>query len=443
MRLQTKQNSQTRSEGSALLLTLGSGVVITLALATCLTLVANQNQSIAKSQTWNVSMPVLEAGIEEAMTQIQFTGFASAAGLAAGGFSATQLDANQVVLAPGALSGTWVSPRVKPHSSFTRLVASWNADTPADSRVRIEAQATTSAGETSGWYTLGIWAADDHAVQRRSVNGQSDTLGGVDTDTLRSRSNPFESYVLRVGLERASAESPSPGLRMAGASVSDFTYSDSLATSAPTGGDAVELAVPPLSQEIHARQYPQWGGGGEAWCSPTSTEMVVEFFGRGPSPDDLAWVDPNYPDPSVDFAARSTYDAAYRGTGNWPFNAAYAVRYGLDAFITQLRSLSEAEQFVRAGIPLVASIASKPGELQGFLFATGTNGHLVVIAGFDADGNPIVNDPAAWSNANVRRVYDRAQFERVWLRGSGGTVYVIHPSEVPLPLPPADASPNW
>src|SRR5205085_5411567 len=56
-------------------------------------------------------------------TQIQFTGFASAAGLAAGGFSATQLDANQVVLAPGALSGTWVSPRVKPHSSFTRLVA--------------------------------------------------------------------------------------------------------------------------------------------------------------------------------------------------------------------------------------------------------------------------------------------------------------------------------
>ena len=29
-------------------------------------------------------------------------------------------------------------------------------------------------------------------------------------------------------------------------------------------------------------------------------------------------------DPSVDFAARSTYDTAYRGTGNWPFNTAFA-----------------------------------------------------------------------------------------------------------------------
>jgi hypothetical protein len=171
--------------------------------------------------------------------------------------------------------------------------------------------------------------------------------------------------------------------------------------------------------------------------------MVIEYWSKGPTPDDLAWVDPSYADPSVDFAARSTYDAAYRGTGNWPFNTAYAARFGLFAFVTQLRSLAEAERFIRAGIPLVASIASGPGELDGFLFSGGTNGHLVVIVGFDATGRPIVNDPAAWSNATVRRSYDRAQFERVWLRGSSGTVYVIHPPEVPLPPPPEDATPNW
>ena len=110
---------------------------------------------------------------------------------------------------------------------------------------------------------------------------------------------------------------------------------------------------------------------------------------------------------------------------------------------TQLRSLAEVERFVRAGIPLVASIATRPAELDGFLFAGGTNGHLVVIVGFDAAGNPIVNDPAAWSNAGVRRVYDRAQFEHVWLRGSAGTVYVIHPPEVPLPPTPTGATANW
>ncbi|MDQ6672552.1 MAG: peptidase C39 family protein, partial [Chloroflexota bacterium] len=232
-------------------------------------------------------------------------------------------------------------------------------------------------------------------------------------------------------------------VRMLGAAVSDSTNGPGSQASIPLSSEPVELPVPGLSQEIHAHQYPQWGGGGEAWCSPTSTQMVVAFWGHAPGADDLAWVDPAYADPSVDFAARSSYDAAYKGTGNWPFNAAYAGRFGLDAFVTQLRSLAEAERFIRAGIPLVASIATRPAELDGFLFAAGTNGHLVVIVGFDASGNPIVNDPAAWSNDSVRRVYDRAQFERVWLRGSSGTVYVIHPASVPLPPVASDATPNW
>ena len=282
---------------------------------------------------------------------IQFTRFASAAAFNGGTFDATALDGDQLALAPGALSGTWSTASVQPQASFTRLVASWNADTPGASRITVQARVTTT-----GW-------RDEHLVHARrlggwrsrrartSVNGQSDALGRVATDTLYSRGDAFASYVLRVRLERAATDDPSPSVRALAAVVSDYTYSASQPTSTPVSSDAVELAVPPLSQEIHARQYPQWGGGGEAWCSPTSTEMVVEFWGRGPSADDLAWVDPSYADPSVDFAARSTYDAAYRGTGNWPFNTAYAARFGLDAFVTQLRSLAEAEAFVRAGIP--------------------------------------------------------------------------------------------
>jgi hypothetical protein len=374
---------------------------------------------------------------------IQLTRFGGASSFSAGTFNATGLDGDQLGLAPDALTGTWSSPPVQPQASFDRLVASWNAETPVAARITIQVQATTAAGETSDWYTLSVWSASDDAAQRTSVNGQADALGRVATDTLYSRGAPFISYSLRVRLERASAADASPTVRSLSAAVSDFTYSTSLGTSAPLSADPVELPVPALSQEIHARQYPQWGGGGEAWCSPTSTEMVIEFWSRGPTADDLSWVDPTYADPSVDFAARSTYDAAYRGTGNWPFNTAYAARFGLDAFVTQLRSLAEAEALVRAGIPVVASLASRPGELDGFLFSGGTNGHLVVIVGFDAMGDPIVNDPASLSDVTVRHVYDRAQFERVWLRGSGGTVYIIHPPEVPLPPPPADTTPNW
>src|SRR5216683_1885237 len=357
-------------------------------------------------------LPVLAAALALGMTvfaspatseaaapvPIQFSRFASATAFASGTMAGVLLDGDRLVIAPGAASGTWLSPPNDPGFAFTRLVASWNADTPADGRLQVYAQVTTVLGETSDWYALGTWAADDHAVTRTSINGQADALGKVDTDTLAARADPFATYALRVRLERASSDDPSPSVLMLGAQVSAFKYSSATPTSAPLGLDVVELPVAALSQEVHARQYPQWGGGGEAWCSPTSTEMVVEFWGRGPTSDDLAWVDPSYADPSVDFAARSTYDAAYRGTGNWPFNTAYAARFGLDAFVTQLRSLAEAERFVHAGIPLVASIASRPGELDGFLFSGGTNGHLVVIVGFDAAGNPIVNDPAAWTN---------------------------------------------
>lgn len=383
--------------------------------------------------------------VAAAAAPIAFTRFGSASAFAGGTFDGLLLSGDSLVVAPGLPNGTWQSPVTQPGFTFTRLVASWNADTPGSGRLRVEAQATTQSGETSGWYVMGIWAADDHSVKRTSVGGQADALGRVDTDTLSVArgGSPFVSYALRVRLELGSSDDASPSVRMLGAQVSDFSYSAQLPTSTPVSSDAVELAVPSLSQEVHARQYPQWGGGGEAWCSPTSTEMVVEFWGRGPGADDLAWVDPSYADPSVDFAARSAYDAAYRGTGNWPFNAAYAGRFGLDAFVTQLRSLGEAERFVRAGIPLVASIAARPGELGGFLFSGGTNGHLVVIAGFDGAGNPIVYDPAAWSDTSVRHVYDRAQFERVWLRGSGGTVYVIHPPEVALPPTPTGMTTNW
>ena len=98
---------------------------------------------------------------------IQFTRFASADAFASGALSGVVVDGGNLVLAPNEVSGTWQSPVVTPGFAFTRLVASWNADTPGDGRLRVEAQATTAAGATSDWYVLGIWAADDHAVPGR------------------------------------------------------------------------------------------------------------------------------------------------------------------------------------------------------------------------------------------------------------------------------------
>jgi hypothetical protein len=56
-----------------------------------------------------------------------------------------------------------------------------------------------------------------------------------------------------------------------------------------------------------------------------------------------------------------------------------------------------------------------------------------VIVGFTSTGDPVVNDPAASSDAGVRRTYDRGQFENAWLRKSGGAAYVITDDAHPLP----------
>ena len=134
--------------------------------------------------------------------------------------------------------------------------------------------------------------------------------------------------------------------------------------------------------------------------------MVLGYFGALPPAPAYTWVPSGHADPWVDAVARGTYDHAYRGTGNWPFNTAYAASRAGSAFVTRLRSLAEAEQFIAAGVPLVASIAFGRGELAGAPISA-SDGHLLVIAGFTATGDVVVNDPAAPTDATVRRTYAR------------------------------------
>ncbi len=334
-----------------------------------------------------------------------------------------QPPADGIVLS-GGTTGIWTSLWQTTRFPFSQLIPSWGADTPPGSWIEVEIQARTAAGHETRWWRMGIWAYADETIRRTSINGQSDADGVVETDTFKTRVEKMTAYRARVTLSRTSAAGASPVLRRIDAVVSD-TRSYTPRYPSPRYTDrAMELSVPRYSQEIHAGEFPQYDGGGEAWCSPTSTEMVVEYWNKRPTSDELAWVGA-HADPQVDYAARFTFDAAYSGTGNWPFNTAYAARYGLSARVLQLGSLNDAERYIAAGVPLVASISHAPGALPGFLNNDGTNGHLLVIIGFTATGDVIANDPAATSDATVRRVYGREAFERAWIGGSGGVVYFI------------------
>lgn len=324
----------------------------------------------------------------------------------------------------------WTSPRRVTGFAATQAVASWNADTPAGTWLQVELR-----GDGTRWYVMGRWASGDQDVKRTTVSGQADEHGSVDVDTFVAGQQPLRAYQLRVTLYRQAGTRTSPLLRMAGAMASAVPDRFTVPASAPGVASGVELAVPRYSQNVHEGHYPEYDGGGEAWCSPTSTEMVVEYYGRGPTADDLSWVDPDHADRAVDHAARHTYDYDYRGAGNWPFNTAYAASFGLRGHITRLRSLSELEGYIARGVPVITSQSFRADELDGAGY--GTAGHIMVVVGFTEDGDVIANDPASSSNAAVRRIYDRAQFENIWLRtkryradgsvagGSGGIAYII------------------
>ncbi|WP_183095344.1 C39 family peptidase [Nocardioides stalactiti] len=329
----------------------------------------------------------------------------------------------------------WTSPWVEPGFDVTEVIPSWSAATPKDSWIEVEVRGR-DAGDRTSWDTIGRWASSDRHLERATVSGQSDDGTTVAVDTWRTAGLP--AFQVRVTLARRAGAAYRPSLDTITAMASRVP-SAAGPTSAPGPGRGVVLDVPRYSQMAHSGHYPQWGGGGEAWCSPTSTSMVLAYYGRLPEPRRYRWVPGGHVDPWVDHAARMTYDHAYDGTGNWPFNTAYAAPLAGKAFVTRLRSIREAEQFLVAGIPLVVSIAFGPGELDGAPISS-SDGHLLVIAGVRDNGNVVVNDPASESRRRVRRTYDRAQLERLWLEASGGLAYVITDEAHPLPEGPAT---NW
>ncbi|WP_084558013.1 C39 family peptidase [Hamadaea tsunoensis] len=343
-------------------------------------------------------------------------------------------------LPPGHDTASWLT-EVALDFPATEIVASWTATTPGPSWIEVETRGTTTAGTTTRWYALGRWAATDEHVRRTTVAGQADADGRVNADVFAAApGREWVSCELRITLHRPAGSTAGPVLRSAAVMASRLPGPDAPCPAVePAGPIGIVLDVPAYSQNIHKGEYPEYDDGGESWCSPTSTTMVMDFWGRLPEPAEYAWVDPAYPDPFVCHAARGTFDHAYNGCGNWPFNVAYAGRYGLDGFVTRLRSLDEAARFIAAGVPLILSASFEKGEVPGLDYST--RGHLVVLAGFAEDGRPVLNDPASTGNTDVRKPVGRAEFERAWLRGSRGVAYVITPPGHPLPAAPEQA--NW
>ena len=317
--------------------------------------------------------------------------------------------------------GEATSPEISTAFHYQEAIASWNASTPAGSWVEIQFRAKYGT-RWSKWYILGIWASDSSdtsTINRHSVRLQGDSDGFVAVDTFVSSNKKETTDIFQLKIRLFSED----GVVAPSVQNASVAYS----TSAPKRASVSEgnqanwntlINVPECSQMV----YPD---GGEVWCSPTSTSMV------------LAYLD-GYTgacEPRVRAAVEGVFDWIYDGHGNWPFNTAYAAAQGYEGYVARFTSLAKAEEYVAAGVPVIMSIAWKKGELTGADIES-TNGHLLAVVGFDASGNPIVNDPASPTDDRVQKMYLRSEFEPLWLQASGGTVYLIYPQGATVPALP-------
>ena len=316
--------------------------------------------------------------------------------------------------------------------AFTEVVSSWNAKTSPGTWVQSEVKAQLDNGREVGSIPRPL-DANDPDFHRTSVGGQGDADGFIAVDTFFTKDHPAVAYRLRLtifrrgtdcgagaglgfALQRRRVEPEEPEEHVPERD-DDERPADRSRPAELLAGDPSRRTTPSSTTAERrgaARRRPRWSSStGKTRLERCTRRQCRDVLGR-------------LRDPDVDYTARFVYDYRYQGAGNWPFNTAYAER-GLVGDVTMLHNLSEAEPFIRAGIPLVASIAWSSNKLDTAIEHEQAPDGDRRLTG---DGRVIAYDPASDTNAQVRHVYDREQFERAWIPASGGIVVRDSPARL-------------
>jgi Peptidase_C39 like family len=312
----------------------------------------------------------------------------------------------------GEISGETVliSPEIATPNAWNELVVSWNV--PAGVDLKVEARGIYPDHATK-FYTLGLWSDDPSRHPRESVKGQQDADGDVRTDTLVLKQLTTKAQ-LRLTLGGV-PDAKSPMLKFIGLSFCDSRKPDVPFSPSKTAWGR-NLPVPERVQSGYD------GPGG--WCSPASLSMVLAYWSAELHRPEL--------DRSVPEVAAGVNDPVYDGTGNWPFNTAYAGAFpGIRAYVTRLDDVQELEQWIVAGGPVILSVSSY---LTNDRHDGPDNGHLIVCVGFTETGDVVANDPgvSVKRGERVRRVYPRERVINAWKR-SRYTVYLVYPETAAIP----------
>jgi hypothetical protein len=329
---------------------------------------------------------------------------------------------------------TFTLPPADPGMPWNEAIVSWNVQGAGGARLTIEGRVLKENRRTK-WFTIAKWTGDTVRAVSESVNDQGDDDGEMLTDTLRLK-EPGGKLELRLTLETLYAEKV-PHLKLLAVSFADTSAQPQTRppnekawgkvievprrSQMPYDGNKMAMSPTAASEPFRA-----WLPSVKTspFCSPTACSMILAHWAKELK---LPEVDRDVPQVIV-----GVFDNAWRGTGNWAFNTAYIGSVaGLRSYVTRLESITDLEDLIVAGVPVITSVASNL--LQGNGKPAGEDGHLVVLVGFDKKGDPVFNDPG-WTT-DIRQTYRRENFSKAWAV-SNRTVYLSYPESRGLPASP-------
>lgn len=330
---------------------------------------------------------------------------------------------------PDKRPAVYVGPVINGDFEFNEALVSLNVDAPPHIGYRLELRVGRRSDDT--WFpylTVCSWG-DVSGMSPAATDRES---GQIDIDYFKSedRWDRAQYRIIAIGNKppQGVIDADTVSLRIARVAVCltdtigmpmSVEAKSETATNAPNdktaGSDSAwkrRLPVPFRSQKSESKEI-----AGRI-CSPTSLSMMLAF-----REIDL---------PTADVAARA-FDADNDIYGNWPRAVQAAYSFGAPGYLTRFDSWEQAEKMIADGQPIIASIQVEQGELPAAPYKS-TDGHLLVLTGFDADDNVLVNDPAARDPEKGQAAYPRDVLQKAWLERANGTAYIIQASAKKSPI---------
>jgi hypothetical protein len=300
-------------------------------------------------------------------------------------------DGKSIRLADGFTTGYLIlNPQSSPYP-FNIGLPSWNGTAPGDSGgFRVLIRVPYLSG-WSPWLDVGYWKANLWPSKNTSFGG-----GIIDIDIVEL--NYYTSqWQYAIELKRNAAAVTSPTVSLLSFFISDSRTTQTINYTSILNDKPEPIFIP----TTFLAQYRLSNEIGGSICSPTTVSMILLSYNIE--------VDP------LQFAL-DTYDPYWNIFGVWPRVVQNASEYGVKGSVTRYRTWSEAREVLAQGGRIGMSIGAP---LYG--------GHLVMLAGFTENGDPIVHDPARTYDGYAH-VFNKYDLSRSWF-AKGGVAYTIFPKD--------------